>query len=180
MGTVSANIWLTDYFGSLLAGLNAWNGSSWHQVINTAPAMGSPSRSYAFDGGLVRGLFLTGGFIKLGGVSSIGIALYDPVWNPTGVGEDAPVSRFEATPNPFQRSLSIRFSLNAPAPVEISVFDLSGRRVATLFQGSLPAGSHESSWDARDSRGQRAGAGVYFIRAREGDRVESRQVVLID
>ena len=134
----------------------------------------------AHDGPLVKGLFMGGSFTQLGGVPSFKIALYNPVWNPTGVGEETPVSRLETAPNPFQRSLSVRFTLDAPAGVEISVFDLTGRRVATPFQGSLPAGPHEFSWDARDSRGQRASAGVYFIRARVGDQLESRRVVLVD
>ena len=180
MGTLSANMWLTDYFGTLLAGWFAWNGASWYQYINTAPAIGGPGRFYAHDGDLVKGLFLTGGFIKLGGVPSIGIALYNPVWNPTGVGEETPVSRLETAPNPFQRSLSVRFTLDGPARVEISVFDLTGRRVAKVLDGNFPTGSHEAIWDARDSRGQRSSAGVYFIRVHVGDQVESSRVVLVD
>jgi len=180
MGTVSAGVLLTDYFGTLLAGLNAWSGGSWYQYINTAPAIGGPSRLYAHDGDLVKGLVLTGDFTKLGGVSSIGIALYNPVWNPTGVREETPVQRLEASPNPFQRSLSVRFNLESQQAVDVTVFDIAGRRVATLLDRSLPAGPHEASWDARDAKGQKARAGVYFVRVRQGDRVDSRQIVLVD
>ena len=180
MGNLSANMWLTDYFGTLLAGLNAWSGSSWYQYINPAPMIGGVSRLYAHDGDLVKGLFVFGNMIKIGGVSSIGIALYNPVWNPTGVGDEFTAQRLEAFPNPFHRSLSVRFNLDAGTDVKVEVFDIAGRRVATLLDQGLTAGMHEASWDARNGKGQRAPSGVYFVRIQQGERVDSRQIVLVD
>ena len=46
------------------------------------------------------------------------------------------------------------------ADVELEVFDLLGRRVATLARGSYPAGTHEFRWI------RRATAGMYFARLR--------------
>jgi flagellar hook capping protein FlgD len=181
MGILPANTSpLTDYFGTLLAGLNAWDGSAWYPYIDPAPSDGPFTTLLAHDGGLVKGLFMGGWFTTIGGITSPRIALYDPIWKQTAVDDEIPRSRFEVFPNPFQRSLSVQFDLDLATLVEVTVFDISGRRVATLQNGSLPAGTHEVSWDARDIKGQRAPAGVYFIRSRQGDRAESRRVVLVD
>ena len=54
---------------------------------------------------------------------------------------------------------NVRFTLPKQADVDLSVFDLSGRKVATLAKGSLPARSYEYQWNG-------AGAGIYFVRLR--------------
>ncbi len=48
-----------------------------------------------------------------------------------------------AAPNPFRSTTSIRFELLTGEVVNLSVFDLSGKKIADLFNGKLPAGSHE-------------------------------------
>lgn len=52
-------------------------------------------------------------------------------------------------PNPFNPSTSIGFLLANPAGIELSVFDLIGRKVTTLAEGSYPAGAHRVTFDAR-------------------------------
>lgn len=51
-------------------------------------------------------------------------------------------------PNPFHASTVVRFELATSAAVRVSVFDLSGSCIATLVDGTLPAGSHERIFDA--------------------------------
>ena len=197
-GTTSSSVnrptvgpdYIADYFGLLVGsgGLSLSSadygvlavvpGTDWYMIqpatgINLGPML-------AHDGNFAKGLFVGGDFVQMGGVPSRGIALLNPELKSTAIPEDPVYSRLQASPNPFQRSLSIRFSLEVPADVEVTVFDVAGRRVAKVLDGNLPAGSHEASWNGRDSRGERVRAGTYFIRARQGDRVESRQVVLIE
>jgi hypothetical protein len=69
---------------------------------------------------------------------------------------------FSASPNPA-RVTKVSFTLPARAEVDLSVFDLSGRKVATLASGSMSAGRYARDWD-----GGSAGAGVYFVRLRVG------------
>jgi photosystem II stability/assembly factor-like uncharacterized protein len=64
-------------------------------------------------------------------------------------------------PNPFNPSTTIRFDLPSAARVNVSVFDALGREVAPLVAAELPAGAHETSWDASDRP-----SGVYFVRMR--------------
>ena len=78
---------------------------------------------------------------------------------------------FSAYPNPARVS-RVSFTLPKQSDVDLSVFDLSGRRIATLARGSMPAGLHARDWD-----GSGAGAGVYFIRLRVGSQTYSLRTV---
>lgn len=69
---------------------------------------------------------------------------------------------FSAYPNPA-RVTKVNFALPKQADVDLSVYDLSGRKVATLARGSMPAGQYTRDWN-----GGGAGAGVYFVRLRVG------------
>ncbi len=85
-------------------------------------------------------------------------------------------------PNPWRpaggESL-IGFSLNRGVDIQLSIFDISGRRVRHLARGDFPAGSYELSWDGRDERGRQASSGVYFYRLEAAGRETSRRLVLI-
>ena len=59
------------------------------------------------------------------------------------------------------------------------MYDLSGRLIRTLEQGTLPAGEHLARWDRRTDEGPRAAAGVYFYELRAaGQRIARRMVLL--
>ncbi len=68
-------------------------------------------------------------------------------------------------PNPFAASTRFALTLARAQAVDVGVFDLAGRRVATLFHGAAPVGVTPLVWDRTRDRGARVGAGVYFIRA---------------
>ncbi len=70
------------------------------------------------------------------------------------------------TPNPFNPSTTMHFELPQNADVAIEVFDLSGRRVRRLFEGSLTSGRHRLLWDSKDEFGRALDSGVYFCRMR--------------
>ena len=67
-----------------------------------------------------------------------------------------------AMPNPFRRDLSIGYLLERPGRVRLGVYDLSGRKVATLEDGWRAAGAHEARWDGRDGEGRMLPTGVYL------------------
>jgi uncharacterized repeat protein (TIGR01451 family) len=69
-------------------------------------------------------------------------------------------------PNPFTASTTFGYEVraDAAAPVSITVHDLSGRRVATVFEGERAAGRYEAVWDGRSDAGEKVAPGVYFLR----------------
>jgi flagellar hook assembly protein FlgD len=58
----------------------------------------------------------------------------------------------------------VQLDLAGEAAVRLDVHDVTGRRVATLAEGSLPAGRYDYTWDGRGEQGGRLGAGLYFVR----------------
>ncbi len=72
------------------------------------------------------------------------------------------------TPNPFNPSTTIRFTLADGGDTELQVFDVRGNNIKRLVAGSLAAGDHSVTWDGTDEDGQRVPSGVYFYRLRSG------------
>ncbi|OGD74813.1 MAG: hypothetical protein A2Y64_00400 [Candidatus Coatesbacteria bacterium RBG_13_66_14] len=66
---------------------------------------------------------------------------------------------FAPYPNPVQSSVTLCFNLPQNGSVELTVYDLAGRRVDILVAGDLAAGRHEASWEAGGFP-----AGVYLVR----------------
>jgi len=81
-------------------------------------------------------------------------------------------------PNPFASGTTIEFTLPAPAPVRLLVFDLAGRLVRTLIDERLPEGNGRSEWDGNDDSGLPAANGVYFYRLETESGSESRKMIL--
>lgn len=67
-------------------------------------------------------------------------------------------------PNPFAEGTVIRFAVPQPGPARVTVYDLRGRSVATIFRGDLDRGWHQISWDGRDEQGRNVAAGAYYYR----------------
>ncbi len=67
-------------------------------------------------------------------------------------------------PNPFNPSTQIQFTLAQPGMVLLTVYDMLGREVKQLVNGSLAAGKHSVQWDGSNERGEKAASGVYFYR----------------
>lgn len=81
-------------------------------------------------------------------------------------------------PNPFGATTTISFEVPRDADVQIEVFDLLGRRIATLASGHFAPGQHTIQWDRRTQSGTKAAAGVYLYRMRAPGFREQRQLVV--
>jgi hypothetical protein len=69
---------------------------------------------------------------------------------------------YQNAPNPFNPTTVIRFDVATSTPVELRIYDVSGRLVRTLVTGVMPAARHRVVWDGRDDRGVGVSTGVYF------------------
>jgi len=112
-------------------------------------------------------------------VAPDGVVLAVPA-APTGV--PPTTSQFQlsaARPNPFTGETHFVLSLVEPADADLAVFDLVGRRVATLHEGPLPAGDHVFRWDGTHTDGARARDGVYFYRVLGAGASVTRGLILL-
>jgi WD40 repeat protein len=102
----------------------------------------------------------------------------------TGVGDAGGdgITRLLAapTPNPFRSETTLRFTLDSPGEISLDMYDVSGRKVATLVRGTRPAGEHVVRWDGRADSGRRVAGGIYFAMLATEQGADARKVVLID
>lgn len=86
----------------------------------------------------------------------------------------------DAAPNPFNPRTTIRYELPQAAQVTLTVYDLAGRRIRTLFVGAAKAGANVITWDGTDSAGLPSGSGVYFCRLVTGGEATSIKLLLLE
>ncbi len=77
-------------------------------------------------------------------------------------------------PNPFNASTSIEFEVNSESNVRLETYDITGRLVAVLYDGTAAPGTHLVTWDA-----SRQSSGVYFYRLRTASGTETRRMTLL-
>lgn len=80
----------------------------------------------------------------------------------------------ENYPNPFNASTVIRYQLPRPCPVRLEVFDISGRKVATLVDEKQEAGYKVAIWN-----GKEAASGFYFYKLTAGDFSETKKMIIL-
>jgi hypothetical protein len=83
--------------------------------------------------------------------------------------------QLQAVPNPFNPVTSIRFEVSdRTQPVKVEIFDLQGRRLATLLEKPLPPGPHSVTWSGG------AASGLYLARVTVGSRESTIKLTLVE
>ena len=82
-------------------------------------------------------------------------------------------------PNPFNPTTTIQFELPEASAVNLEIFDMMGRRVATLIDGNVHAGRHQVQWHATSDAGSRVASGMYLYRLKAGDFVSTKRMALM-
>jgi hypothetical protein len=82
-------------------------------------------------------------------------------------------------PNPFNPSTTIKFDIPQAGNVQLVIYDLNGRRISTLIDDNLAAGSHQVSWNGLDASGITVSSGVYIYRLQSMGTVLSRKLTLL-
>lgn len=82
-------------------------------------------------------------------------------------------------PNPFNSSTIISFTLSYRVAAELSIYDILGRKVTTLVDGVMPAGTYQTNWDGRDDRGSIKSSGVYFYQLKTDNYTLSKKMILL-
>jgi hypothetical protein len=79
-----------------------------------------------------------------------------------------------AYPNPFNPDVVLRYTLNHPGMVRLSVWDVMGRQIAVLKDGWQRAGTSSITWDGDDRS-----SGVYIVRMEYEGRQQQQKIVLL-
>lgn len=81
-------------------------------------------------------------------------------------------ARFSVAPNPVRDQLQVDLSLTRSGPVEVSLFDLQGRRIADVMRGTFAPGRHQVSWAAKP-----LASGLYFAVCRMDGKTFRKRIV---
>jgi len=84
-----------------------------------------------------------------------------------------------AYPNPFNPATRIEFDLARPGHVSLEIFDVAGRRVASLLDEQRPAGRYTETWRGVDQGGRRVASGSYFLRLSAPETQQTRRVTVV-
>ena len=87
---------------------------------------------------------------------------------------------YDNFPNPFNPMTVIRYALPEDALVNITIYDVMGRRVKTLINNTQTAGYNRSiQWNATNDAGSPVNTGLYLYTIETGDFVQTKKMVLL-
>lgn len=95
------------------------------------------------------------------------------------VAAPAAIELKRAAPNPFATTAALRYQLSVDADVDITVYDLLGRKVKTLESGVRAAGYHAVTWDGTTESGVPASTGIYFCRLKAAGTHVVQKIMLV-
>ena len=131
----------------------------WSQALNFIYSVGHPGgeNQYAAYGiGFSMNPYFFGNQLAVYQLPfGTGIAAGDPVL-PTGV------RLFPNYPNPFNPSTTIRYEIQHTTQVNITIYDIRGKKVCVLQNALKEAGEHSVTWSGTNITGQPLPSGVYF------------------
>jgi hypothetical protein len=83
-------------------------------------------------------------------------------------------------PNPFNSSTTIRFDLPKSCPLNLNIYDLTGRLVKSVIHNEkLEVGVHSVCWNGVDEAGTKVGSGVYLYKLESDDFRQVRKLALV-
>ncbi|HET6567811.1 MAG TPA: T9SS type A sorting domain-containing protein [Rhodothermales bacterium] len=155
-----------------------WDGTSW-SGLGTGIGIGAGANAENVLAllGTPDGLYAAGSFTEAGGKPSFNIARWDDFTlvntavEPDDPTSDAPFS--VVYPNPFHGSATVVFNVPAAQHVRAAVYDVLGRQVALLYDGSF-AGEKKLTLE-----GASLPSGIYFIRITADSFARTERVILL-
>lgn len=81
-------------------------------------------------------------------------------------------------PNPVNNTLTINYSIEEKAMVNISIFDSFGRQITTLLSSTRDIGFNTLKWNLNGSNGGRLNNGIYIIKLQIDNKIISKKVVI--
>jgi hypothetical protein len=86
---------------------------------------------------------------------------------------------YQNYPNPFNKETVITFFLRQKGPVELSIFDISGKLVKNLITGNLDEGEHRVSWNGSSKTGEDLSSGFYFFELKMNGMRQAKKMLLL-
>lgn len=86
-----------------------------------------------------------------------------------------------AYPNPFNSSVNLEIRQSkSNKPLNVSVYNIKGQKVKTIFSGVSKELTQNLTWDGRDDNGNQVSSSIYFIQAEQGSKTVSRKIIKLN
>jgi hypothetical protein len=82
-------------------------------------------------------------------------------------------------PNPFNPSTTIAFTAKQSGTAKLSIYNVKGQLVKSLFNGALKAGAQSFTWDGSNDSGSTVGSGIYFYHLEMGNYKSINKMLLM-
>jgi len=86
---------------------------------------------------------------------------------------------YQNYPNPFNPVTTLRYDLAEQTHVNITVYDMLGRKVRTFLNQQQDPGYKSLIWDATNDYGKPVSAGIYLYRIQAGEYISTKKMVLL-
>jgi len=98
-----------------------------------------------------------------------------------GTGANLPIAFIASNPypNPFKNDISFLITILQETFMRITVYDLMGREIRTIYNGQITSGSYKYKWDSKNNFGIDNSSGTYFIKISDGQNEEWKMITLI-
>jgi Peptidase family M23/FG-GAP-like repeat/Secretion system C-terminal sorting domain len=167
--------WKTSASGTYIPLVGDFSGDGYTDICLYEPATGKWHVAFNWNdrftqaNGTYDGAWLDGWGVVTGGGGKL-------VGNSSDNSSELPETFFlsQNYPNPFNPATSISFTLPKATHVSLEVYNILGQRVAQLVDADLPAGNHNSVWEA-----DKQASGIYFYRLRTEDADVTKKMVLM-
>ena len=159
-----------SYYQKVTENFKRMTDSEWADIIQKGPVPDRPDwvNIYLAD---------TKGNISSAGRVLPGILYTDVTENSESTPEA--FSLLQNSPNPFNMRTTIIYNVKNDCRVNLTVYDLLGRKIKTLVDENQSQGYNIVSWDGKDISGKTAASGVYFYRLKAGNFMQSRAMTLL-
>jgi len=104
--------------------------------------------------------------IKFGALEEFGNIISKPVLNGN-------------YPNPFNPTTTISFSLPTEQDIELTIYNIKGQKVKTLYSGFANIGEHTITWSGIDSNDKQVSSGLYFYKLKTNNNTLTRKMIMI-
>jgi len=112
--------------------------------------------------------------------------VYLTVGEPLDVGDEAEspnapksFTLFQNQPNPFNPETQISYYLTQGCQVRVSIYNVLGQRMKTLYEGYQGVGMHTLMWDGRSEDGIQLSSGIYFYQLQADSFQETKKMILM-
>ncbi|MCK4677046.1 MAG: T9SS type A sorting domain-containing protein [Bacteroidales bacterium] len=103
-------------------------------------------------------------------LQSVGLKEYDE--------SDLELLNVKVFPNPFIHQTNFELQLKKSPFIDFSIYDISGHRVKTIYQGNIEEGKHKFSWEGTNEKGIRMKKGIYIYKIKSHNGCASGKLIM--